>query len=418
MSVIDQIYAARAENLRREKVPADGAQWHPYADIFPWIEGEAFRDLVEDIRQHGVREPIVFHEGKILDGRNRYMAARELGVDYPRIEYDGDDPLGFVISLNLKRRHLTESQRAMVATRLAKLEKGRPVEDNSANLRIFDGDQPAPKVTQSDAARMLNVSERSIQTARKVQEHGAPELVEAVETGKVSVSAAADIATKPRPEQVEIVARGEKEILEAAKAIRTEKAAARRAELAEVASRPVELPEGKYGTIVIDPPWPMEKIERDVRPNQVEFDYPTMSEAELVEFGQKVNACAADDCHMFMWTTHKFLPMALRVLEAWGFRYVMTMVWHKPGGFQPIGLPQYNCEFAIYARKGSPKFVDTKAFSACFQAPRREHSRKPDEFYDLISRVTGEGRIDIFSREPREGYAQIGNESDKFEGAA
>jgi N6-adenosine-specific RNA methylase IME4 len=154
----------------------------------------------------------------------------------------------------------------------------------------------------------------------------------------------------------------------------------------------------------------MEKIEREVRPNQIGFDYPTMNEAEL----SAMTLPAADDCHLFCWTTHKHLPMALRLLDAWGFRYVLTMVWHKPGGFQPIGLPQYNCEFAVYGRKGSPKFVDTKAFNACFEAPRREHSRKPDEFYDVIRRVTGGSRIDMFSREDRAGFSSWGNEAGKF----
>lgn len=115
-----------------------------------------------------------------------------------------------------------------------------------------------------------------------------------------------------------------------------------------------------------------------------------------------------------MWTTQKFLRAAFDILDAWGFRYVCELVWHKPGGYQPIGLMQYNCEFVLYARRGAPTFVDTTAFSACFTAPRREHSRKPDEFYDVVRRVTDGPRIDIFSREPREGFDQLGNEIERF----
>jgi N6-adenosine-specific RNA methylase IME4 len=189
-----------------------------------------------------------------------------------------------------------------------------------------------------------------------------------------------------------------------------------RVQNAETAAQPAILPAGRYGTIVIDPPWPMEKIEREVRPNQAGFDYPTMDESAIAAFD--VLSKAADDCHLFCWTTQKFLPMALRCIEAWGFRYVLTMVWHKPGGFQPVGLPQFNCEFAVYARRGSPKFIDTKAFNCCFRAPRREHSRKPDEFYDVIRRVTDGPRVDVFSREKRDGFAQAGNEVEKFQGAA
>ena len=104
------------------------------------------------------------------------------------------------------------------------------------------------------------------------------------------------------------------------------------------------------------------------------------------------------DAHLFLWTTQKFLPMALRLLDAWDARYVCTFVWHKPGGFQPVGLPQYNCEFALYARRGSPQFLDTTALPTCFTAPRREHSRKPDAFYDVVRRVTAGPRVDLFSR--------------------
>lgn len=183
-----------------EHTPPVGVKWHPFADIFPWIEGPAFKELVEDVRANGVLEPIVFLDGAILDGRNRYMAAREAGVEYPRVEYTGDDPLGFVISVNLKRRHLTESQRAMVAAKLAKMPAGNP------NFKQANLPDSAPAATNAQAASMLSVSERSIKTAKQVQEHGTPELVHAVETGKVSVSAAAVIAKQDQDTQRRLVA--------------------------------------------------------------------------------------------------------------------------------------------------------------------------------------------------------------------
>src|SRR5690606_11005553 len=109
--------------------PEADVRWHPYADIFPWIEGSAFDELKADIAKNGVLEPIVFLDGAILDGRNRYMAARDLGIEYPRVEYQGDDPLSFVLAKNLARRHLTDRQRADVAAKLAKLPRGRPMEN-------------------------------------------------------------------------------------------------------------------------------------------------------------------------------------------------------------------------------------------------------------------------------------------------
>jgi N6-adenosine-specific RNA methylase IME4 len=177
--------------------------------------------------------------------------------------------------------------------------------------------------------------------------------------------------------------------------------------------------DGPFDCVVIDPPWPMQKIDRDVRPNQDAFDYPVMTEAEIAAFwadnlAERINL----DCHLFMWTTQRWLPAGFRLLEQFGFRYVFVMVWHKPGGFQPIDLPQYNCEFVIYGRRGNPVFIDTRNFATCFEAPRREHSRKPEQFYETIARVTGGSRIDVFAREQRIGFAQFGNEVDKFAGAA
>lgn len=177
--------------------------------------------------------------------------------------------------------------------------------------------------------------------------------------------------------------------------------------LEDVSVRKAKELAGEYDVIVIDPPWPMEKIEREVRPNQVEFDYPTMGEEELAA----IKMPAADDCHLWLWTTHRFLPMSLRLLDAWGFKYVCTFVWHKPGGFQPIGLPQYNCEFAVYARRGTPQFIDTKAFPVCFDSPRGKHSEKPEDFYDLVRRVTAGRRIDIFNRRQIEGFDTWGKEA-------
>jgi N6-adenosine-specific RNA methylase IME4 len=165
--------------------------------------------------------------------------------------------------------------------------------------------------------------------------------------------------------------------------------------------------QGVYDVIVIDPPWPMEKIERDERPNQSEFDYPTMTESELEE----LIIPTAEDCHVFFWTTHKFFPMAFRLIDKWRLKYVCLFTWHKPGGFQPFGLPQYNSEFAIYCRKGTPRFVDTKGFFTCFNAPRGHHSEKPGEFYDTIRRVTAGRRLDLFSRRKIEGFDAWGKEA-------
>lgn len=167
-------------------------------------------------------------------------------------------------------------------------------------------------------------------------------------------------------------------------------------------------PSGLYDVIVIDPPWPMSQIERECRPNQSRLlQYPTMAIEEI----KAIEIPCAADAHLWLWTTNRFLPDALDILKTWGFEYLCCFVWHKPGGFQPFNLPQYNCEFALYARKGKPVFADIKDFSLCFNGQRQGHSAKPDEFYDVVSRVTSGRRIDMFSRRKIQGFDGWGKEA-------
>jgi ParB-like chromosome segregation protein Spo0J len=192
-----------------------------------------------DIRANGLLEPVIFHDGRILDGRNRYRACQQLGIEPASQEFRGPDPLAFVISKNLQRRHLDESQRAMVAARLATLKQG--ARTDLAEISAM---------SQPQAAAALNVSRGSVQHATKVIDRGAVELVTAVERGEVSVSAAAEVATQSMEEQRDIVARGEEEILAAAAQIR----AARRGRngerrYQEAAARAVQIiPKSEDGT--------------------------------------------------------------------------------------------------------------------------------------------------------------------------
>ena len=155
-----------------------GIASHPFADLFPLLEGEEFEALVEDIREHGLRNPIVLLGDAILDGRNRYRACLEAGVE-PRLEeFRDSDPLAYIISHNLRRRHLDVSQRAMIAVRLATMRQGErtDLQPPPANL---------PKVRQAEAARLLNVGDRSLRSAKTVLDDGVPELAEAVVAGEL-----------------------------------------------------------------------------------------------------------------------------------------------------------------------------------------------------------------------------------------
>jgi hypothetical protein len=170
-------------------------EFHDLANIFPMLADDEANALAHDISEHGLREPITLFEDKILDGRNRYIACLHAGVEPQFTSYSGDDPFSHVLSLNLKRRHLDESQRAMVAKKVATLEHGQRQTGKFAGV-----------MTQAEAASMLNVSERSVRTAGTVFDKAAPEIVTAVEKGEVSLSAAAQFAKQPKEEQAKQIA--------------------------------------------------------------------------------------------------------------------------------------------------------------------------------------------------------------------
>ena len=171
--------AATCRNLRSTGI------FFQYARITHSLCGE--RAAVNRFGMGGGREgtypPHVLNEGKVLDGRNRYLACEAVKVEPKMVEYEGDDPLAYVVSLNLKRRHLNASQRASIAADVADLRQGRPEINppNGGNTK---------QTTQAEAAEMLGTFEHNVQRARVVKERGVPELEEAVRRGEVSVAAA------------------------------------------------------------------------------------------------------------------------------------------------------------------------------------------------------------------------------------
>jgi N6-adenosine-specific RNA methylase IME4 len=172
------------------------------------------------------------------------------------------------------------------------------------------------------------------------------------------------------------------------------------------------LPDGKYRCIICDPPWPAHMILRQVRPWQVELAYPTMSEEELLAF--PLADLAAEDCHLYLWFTHKHLELALRLAAHWGFRYECQMTWEKNGGFTVMHSWQYTTEHVLFCRRGTLPLLRA-GLPLHFAESRREHSRKPEAFYDLVRQASPEPRIELFARERRDGFDSWGNETERFQ---
>lgn len=169
--------------------------FHPYCEVFPPLEGDAFDALVTDIKTHGLREEIWTLGGLILDGRNRYLACQKAN-EKPRFRtYTGSDPAAFVLSANAHRRHLTVTQRATAVAKLSEL-KQRGGDRRSEDFKT------AGAVTDDALAKAAGVSADSVQRARKVEKKGSASLKKAVEKNEIPLTRAAAVVDLPKSEQL------------------------------------------------------------------------------------------------------------------------------------------------------------------------------------------------------------------------
>ncbi len=346
-------------------------EFHEIANILPLMEGAEFDALVMDIKGQGLLEPISLYEGKILDGRNRYRACEKAGVEPHFTEWVEGKPLEFIISKNLKRRHLNESQRAVIAARLADMRQGErtDLEPSARGLKV---------IPQAEAAKMLGVSERTIGRVKAI-EREAPELLAQINSGKIT---AREAEGKIKIERHQQEVQHQKEAIEAGA---------------------IELPRGKYEVIVIDPPWNYDSA-YDPEGFRGTTNYPEMTKEEL----EQLDVPSATDCILFLWTTHKFIWDAKELLDLWGFEYRNTLVWDK--GKMGIGkLFRLQCEFCLVGIKGKPLLNNDNTHRDIIREDRREHSRKPEKFYEMVDALCVGRKLDMFGREKRDGWNIFGD---------
>jgi hypothetical protein len=183
-------------------VDCNNLEFHELADLFPLLQGEELQKIADDIKDNGFRpEPITLLDGKILDGRNRYNAAKlaehELGPDdvvHFEEHYPGQDPLLFVVAKNLHRRHLTVGQRACLAAELYKRMAKRPV-GQPKELSGIPDNTPTARESLKKAAEVAGVSVDSAQQVLHI-EKVAPDLAAAVKAGNKSVNEASQEAKR------------------------------------------------------------------------------------------------------------------------------------------------------------------------------------------------------------------------------
>lgn len=414
-------------------------EFHDFANILPLMEGRPFDDFVEDIRENGIHKPIELLDGLILDGRNRYLAlvnifARRVPLGtgwgafagqvldeddlkptagirwFTRFDPSNGDPLTYVWSQNVQRRQLDESQRAMAAARYARLGQGRP-----SKAKETAGEKPAPgPVSQAQAARGADVSERTIRRAKSVLDHGTPALQHAVEAGHLPVRTAAAAARMPAATQDKIAAAAE---AGRANTVRTVvKQEVRKEREAVLGAKQHSLPDKRYGIIVADPAWEHTVWDETTGSDRAASNhYPTTALGEIMALD--VGSIAADDSVLGLWTTVPHAAQAHKVMEAWGFEYKTQQIWRKiyPGEGMGMGYwGRIDHEILLIGTRGKPPApaMGTQPRRSVFDAPVGEHSEKPDlflEFFDF--HFPSLPKIELNARRARPGWDAWGWEA-------
>ncbi len=373
--------------------------FHEYANLFPMMQPDELEDLVADIKQNGLIEPIVLYEDKILDGRNRFLACGEAGVKPHYEYYKGDEPVGYVVSKNVKRRHLDKSILASLAWDIKPLlveeAKKRSLNNLIQNTEKYYSntldykEYPERELFPSRfgrprdiAGNMFGVSGRYVDEFGKIQEE-APEIAEEIRNGKTTIYEAKKKIKKDKRDQ---------QIQE---------------QIKEIEQNDFTPPTQKYDVIVVDPPWPY-GTKYDPNGRRAANPYPEMSLDDI----KAIELPASDDCVLWLWTTHKFMRYSFDIIDAWGFRDVAIITWVK----DRMGLGTHirsQSEFCIMALKGKPTINLTNQ-TTVVNGKLKEHSRKPDEFYKMVNSLCVGYKLDYFSREQREGWDQYGNDTSKF----
>ena len=383
---------------------------HPLADIFPMIAEADLKVLAADIAANGQVDPILLLDGKVLDGRNRQAACALAGIEPHYTDFGGADPVSFVLSKNLHRRHLSESQRAMAAAMIVDWERGiNQTTAGAANLQA------------RRAAEKLSISERSVFSAKRIREHGSPELIEAIRSGKVAVHTGEAISELQHAEQARVVREEKKAIVAKAKEIRAEQAkvrhAVRTATLSLIAEKGRETAPGKivglYPVIYADPPWRFGVWSEVTGHNKsAENHYPTMETGEICQLFADIGSPCTDDAVLFLWATNPMLLDGLRVLEAWGFTYVHHWIWDKEvAGTGYWGRDRH--ELLLVGKRGDfPAPLMGTQPETVHRERKGKHSAKPAWFAEQIERLYRDlPKLELFCRSPRPGWDAWGYEA-------
>ena len=393
-------------------------QAHSVANLFPMMNSDEYAALVADIHQYGQREPIWLLDNQILDGRNRWQACCDLGIQPITREYTGPTDMaalvGFVVSLNLKRRHLDKGQLAFVALDIEKAlaEEARKNMaagggDKRSGFQLIENPIAGPIHAAEQAAAIVGTNRQYVSDAKKIAQQ-APDLAEQVKIGQISLPEAKKLVAIPEEDRAVVIGQ-----VASGEAKNVNKALAER-RLETKRAVAMSQPSGVYNVIYADPPW---EYDNTGVHGAADHHYPTMPLEDISSLLDAQRIAVADNAVLFLWATNPFLQDAFYVVNSWGFEYKTNMVWVKtdlvkPGsGFYVRGRH----ELLLICTRGSFTPLDahiSPPIGSVISAAIGSHSSKPDDFYGVIERLyPGCNYLELFARRQRDGWKGWGYDS-------
>jgi N6-adenosine-specific RNA methylase IME4/ParB-like chromosome segregation protein Spo0J len=375
--------------------------------LIPPLSNEEFKQLERNILEEGIREPLITWNGILIDGHNRYRIAQEHDINYETLEKEFEDLNAvkiWMVNNQLGRRNLQDFVRGELFSIIEEI------------LKQKGNDEKAK--AGGDKKSLLSIIDKSdIKTTE--ERHNTQKIIAEKLGWSTGKKAMFDIVKTKAPEEVkEKLRTGEVSINQAYKEIKKEEKKVERVELIQKQIEDIEeglLPDlvGLFDVVSVDPPWPYEGESKNLTSfdsvgRRVANPYPEMSIGQI----KSIELPLMDNAVVLLWTTHKFLPDAFEILKEWNLDYKATLVWNK----EKIGMGAWfrmQCEFCLVGIKGKPYWENT-TYRDIITEPRREHSRKPDCFFEMIEKITMGNRLEYFSREKREGWKVFGNDINKF----
>jgi N6-adenosine-specific RNA methylase IME4 len=179
-------------------------------------------------------------------------------------------------------------------------------------------------------------------------------------------------------------------------------------------------PRKEYGTILADPPWRFNNRTGKVAPEHKRLNrYDTLSLDEIMEI--PVSKIVGENSHLYLWVPNALLPEGLKVMKAWGFQYKSNLVWHKirkDGGPDGRGVGFYfrnTTEIILFGIRGKMRTLQPgRSQVNIIKTQKQEHSRKPDELYNIIEKCSSGPFLEIFARGKRPGWDVFGNQSEEY----